>query len=363
MKVCFLAGTLARGGAERQLVYMLRALQSTGVSVRVLCLTRGEAFEEEVRQLGVAVTWVGRAKARRLRLLDIIRELRREPADVLQSSHFYTNLYVAAAGRILGRREIGAIRNNLTNEIAANGRLGRWHLAAPRHLIANSRMAYQRALAHGIAPHQLDFVPNALDAHCYGAARRPTPDSPAAMLTLLFVGRLTEQKRPERFLRLAATLKHRRANRAPRLKFLIAGGGPLKPPLERSAADLGLTGDDLSFLGECRCMKEIYRQADVLVLTSDYEGTPNALLEAMACGVPIVATAVGGVPELLGEGRGVLVAAHDEKGLAEAVYGLLEDTSRRTALSRRSRRYVVRCHSLEALATQLTGIYERILAR
>src|SRR5262245_59851234 len=106
LRVCILAGTLGRGGAERQRIYMLRALKEAGIKTRVLCLTRGEALEEEILALGISVTWVGRSRWRPIRLCRIIRELLRESADIFQSAHFYTNIYVALAGRLLGIKTI-----------------------------------------------------------------------------------------------------------------------------------------------------------------------------------------------------------------------------------------------------------------
>jgi len=80
LKVCFLAGTLGRGGAERQLIYMLKALTTAGIPTRVLCLTKGEALENEILEMGIPVTWVGKSKWKPVRLCQIILEVIREPA-------------------------------------------------------------------------------------------------------------------------------------------------------------------------------------------------------------------------------------------------------------------------------------------
>jgi len=125
LEVCFLAGTLGRGGAERQLTYMLRALGSAGASTRVLCLTDGEPFQREIEALGVGVEWVGPSGSRAARLYRIIQALRRRPADILQSVHFYTNLYATVAARVVGICDIGAIRNDLSSEeLKENGLAG-----------------------------------------------------------------------------------------------------------------------------------------------------------------------------------------------------------------------------------------------
>jgi glycosyltransferase involved in cell wall biosynthesis len=358
LRVCFLAGTLGRGGAERQLVYMLRALDRAGVRMRVLCLTRGEPVEEEIRALNVPIEWVGRSGARPRRLYRIVRALRREPADIVQSVHFYTNLYAAMAGRLTGCREVGAIRNDLTNELRANGAMGWGHLRLSRHLIANSSLARERAIARGVAPEHIDFVRNVVEV---GPANGRPDAVDGAPVRLLFAGRLVAQKRPERFLRVVAKLA---AELPPeRLRARIAGDGPLRPEMETLAGTLGLGPDRLEFLGERKDMDAVYGDADLLMLTSDYEGTPNVLLEAMAHGLPFVATRVGGVPEIAGADRGLVADADDEEGLVRAARQLLTDPQRRREMGRKGKAYVADHHSLEALGRSLIDIYGKVSSR
>src|SRR4051812_5394874 len=95
LKVCFLAGTLEHGGAERQLFYMLKALGRTGAMPRVLSMDRGEFWEEKIRGMGVSVTCVGDHPSRLVRLVRVLKELGKDPPDILQSQHFFANAYVA----------------------------------------------------------------------------------------------------------------------------------------------------------------------------------------------------------------------------------------------------------------------------
>ena len=186
LKVCFVAGTLGQGGAERQLYYMLRALKEHGAVPRVLSLTKDEYWEDRIRALGVPVTWVGQTHSRLQRLRAIIREIRREPAEILQSQHFYTNIYVAAAARFLGLHEIGALRSDAINEVGANsGRLGWLSLRAPRVIAANSRQAIENAVGLGIARSRLNFLPNVVDT-----SRSLKPQTPAKVVRVLTIGRL-----------------------------------------------------------------------------------------------------------------------------------------------------------------------------
>ena len=359
LEVCFLAGTLGRGGAERQLTYMLRALGQAGVSTRVLCLTRGEPFEHEIDALGVRVDWVGTSGSRLVRLYRIIEALRCRPADILQSVHFYTNLYATLAARVVGIRDIGAIRNDLSSEeLKENGMAGRRQLTFPRHLIANSILARQRAISHGISPDRIDFVRNAVDPKWLN--KKPVTNGHRKM-RILFVGRLTKQKRPDDFVRVISRVVPQFPNRF--VKARIVGVGPMRPQLETLARELGLGPETLEFLNERGDMDLVYREADLMIMTSEWEGTPNALLEAMACGVPVVATRVGGIPEILTAGRGLLTEPQDEDGMTAAVVRLIDDPIMRRDLSQRGREYIARVHSLDVLQTQLMGTYQKVLSR
>lgn len=356
VRVCFLAGTLGRGGAERQLIYMLRVLKQAGASIRLLCLTRGEPLEEEVKALGISIEWVG-AGARPARLYRIIQSLRRDPPDIFQSAHFYTNLYTAVAGRWLGIRNIGAIRSNLNNELEANGLAGRGDLFLPTHLIANSALARERAITRGISPERIDVVLNAVEVERRNGHQNSKDCGTARVL---FVGRLIQVKRPDRFLQVLSRLR-RELNGRP-VKGVIVGDGPLRPAVEKLARTLGLGSNELELRGELENTSSAYQQADLLMLTSDWEGAPNVLLEAMAHGVPVAATRVGAVPEILGDSRGLMADPTDEDALTSAAFRLLSDEDLRTRCSQQAHEHVTRFHSLGALRTQLTEIYSKLLS-
>src|SRR5262245_24237015 len=93
LKICFMAGTLEHGGAERQLFYMLQALCRRGATPRLLCLDRG-VWEDAIRSLGISPTWVGQRQSRFARLIRVLKELRDDPPDLFQSQHFFANAYV-----------------------------------------------------------------------------------------------------------------------------------------------------------------------------------------------------------------------------------------------------------------------------
>lgn len=358
MKVCFLVGTLGRGGAEQQLVFMIRALRSNNVDVSVLCLTKGEALEKEIRETGAEIEWIGSSANRLTRLLRVIIALRTGKFDLIQSSHFYTNIYAAIAGRFLGIPNIGAIRSDLFSEIGASRTFGKMQFALPEHLITNSEVALNRALALGINPRNIDLLRNVVELPFPVSIRKKVE---AKRLSILFVGRLGTEKRPALFIRLAAQL--RLEYPCMDLEFRIVGDGPLRSQLETLRESYGLEPEDVQFLGERSDMAEIYRSSDILVLTSEYEGTPNVILESMAFGIPVVATNVGGVSEILSKKAGILVDPSDFRELVDATINLIDNEELRKIAGQHGQEHVARHHSPTYLEKRLIGIYESLLDR
>jgi len=361
LKLCFLAGTLEHGGAERQLFYILQALCQAGNTPRLLSLDQGEFWEERIKGLGVSVTWVGDQPSRFKRLFRVLKEVWKDRPDVLQSQHFYANTYVGLAARLIHARGIGAMRNNGYTEVKESGRLGGWlNLHCPQIMAANSRTAIQFAASHGLPASRLYFLPNVVDTERF----RPSGESSGKPLTLIAVGRLVKQKRLDRFISILACL---RTEYRLDVKGLIVGPGcqneDLRPELEHQARGLGLPPDIVEFRGGVSDTRLAYREAAVCVLTSDHEGTPNVLLEAMASGLPVVAARVGGVPDIVQHGRtGFLFEPGDVEGFAAALAWLTKSSELRTKMGRRAREYVEENHSLHRLPAYLERLYQLALA-
>jgi glycosyltransferase involved in cell wall biosynthesis len=368
MKVCFLAGTLTPGGAERQLYYMLQALCQAGAVPRVLSLDRGGFWEEKIKALGVPVTCVGDARPRWQRLLGVLREARRNPPAVLQSQHFYTNAYAGMAARLLRVSGIGAMRSNGASEVRRSGFFGGWlNLRLPAVIAANSQQAIQYAVAQGIPARRLHFLPNVVDTERFKPSRtsESPPDGEQAgerkcrPLKLIAVGRFGREKRLDRFISIVHRL---RTDFELNVKGMIVGSGRLDqdvgPALEDQAQRLGLWPDVIEFRGDVSDMPPVYREATVCVLTSDYEGTPNVLLEAMACGLPVIATRVGGVPDIVRHGHcGLLHDPDDLDGLTASLVAMAKNPGLRIEMGRRARAYVEQNHSPQILPGHLAGLY------
>jgi glycosyltransferase involved in cell wall biosynthesis len=174
------------------------------------------------------------------------------------------------------------------------------------------------------------------------------------------VGRLTAIKQHHLFLETARLV----ANRDGAAIFLVVGDGELRSELEQTARDLGIA-DRTRFLGWRRDLDAIYGATDVFLLTSRNEGTPVALIESLAAGVPGVATDVGGVGDVLattgGDPFGVVAKYDDAAGLARAVDTLLADPGRRRAMGERGRAAMLARHGIDRLVADIDALYGELL--
>jgi glycosyltransferase involved in cell wall biosynthesis len=188
------------------------------------------------------------------------------------------------------------------------------------------------------------------------------------------VGRLTEVKNHKLFLHAATALKSR--IRSCRVRFVVIGDGKLRSDLEAQSAALGLS-DDVVFLGNRTDPEKFYPALDIVALTSVNEGTPLTLIEAMANSRPVIATAVGGVTDLLGEvrssnepgtgyticERGLLVKSGDSEEFAKGLACLVEHESLRSELGTSGRDFVLQNHAKERLIADTRQLYDQLLQR
>jgi glycosyltransferase involved in cell wall biosynthesis len=174
----------------------------------------------------------------------------------------------------------------------------------------------------------------------------------------IFVGRLTSQKGVDVLFRA-----WRRALResAKPLPLLVVGDGPERESLESLAEELGLE-EHIRFAGSVEEIERYYHLAQLFILPSRSEGLPNALLEAMACGLPAIATCVGGIPDVVVDGEtGLLVPPDDEDALADAIERLLHDLSLRRRMAEAARRRIEAHYSIESVADQVIVLYQKII--
>jgi sugar transferase (PEP-CTERM/EpsH1 system associated) len=176
--------------------------------------------------------------------------------------------------------------------------------------------------------------------------------------TLGTIGRLDPVKNQEALLEAFARLRQRHAG----LRLVIVGDGPLRGHLQSRAQSLGVAGD-VTFTGSRTDTPELLRSLDVFVLPSVNEGISNTILEAMACGVPVVASSVGGNPELVVDGVcGSLYDPADPQALQQAILPYLGDPALRERQGRAARERVVQNFSLDSMVGRYLALYDELLA-
>jgi glycosyltransferase involved in cell wall biosynthesis len=149
----------------------------------------------------------------------------------------------------------------------------------------------------------------------------------------------------------------------PEAKFLIVGDGPARERLENLVDELSIR-EYVIFTGFVRSIPEIYSFSDVIVLSSWSEGLPQSLIQAMAAGVPVVATAVGGVPEVVIHGQtGILVEAGDSHGLAEGIIKLLKDPELCKRLTEKAKQHVMDKYTIDHMIEKIEALYLELLKR
>ena len=191
------------------------------------------------------------------------------------------------------------------------------------------------------------------------AAVRQKFGLPADALIVGGVGRLHYQKNFPLFLQVAAEVRAK----LPEVMFVIAGEGPERAALEDLSRSLGLA-DRVRFLGFVKDMPELYQGLDLLLLTSHFEGTPLTVLEAMAMGVPVVASRVDGVLEVVEDGRdGILAAPGDQDQFVDGVCRVLSDRDLRQRLSIKAQEKARRDYSAEAMVRRVEALYLQYLEK
>jgi len=362
VRVALLSGGLSQGGAEKQLVYMAGALLRSGADVRVYCLTRGDHYERALISLGISPVWIGRFGNPGARVVALAAALRDFRPHILQSTHFFSNLYVCLVAPLYRAVAIGSIRSDVYQEMKANGRWGPLLLRMPPAIIANSFTARRNAERLGIPPMRIEVLPNVLDLAEFdaGGGSAPRPGGEGRPPVVIAVCRLVAAKRLDRFLRALALARHE----MPGIRGVIVGEGPEADGLKSLARELSLLPDGVSFLGRRDDVAGLLRSSDIVALTSEHEGFPNVVLEAMAARLPVVTTPSGDSGVIVQDGvTGFVVEGDDIAGMARRIVTLSASAELRRTFGEAGRGKVERLYSAHALGGMLLSTYRSIAAR
>jgi glycosyltransferase involved in cell wall biosynthesis len=360
-------GQLSIGGAEKQVVLLARGLRERGIDISVWVLfgDTETCHRDALRRDGIRVVDLGlrayrdprQALPNFARLVGMTMRLRRERPDVVHAFLYHSYITGAPVARmaripvfVAGRRSLGNFRESRPAALAAE----RLTIRFTDLILANAEAvavdAERRARVRG---DKVEVIYNGLPEQAF------VPVPPAIVQTadpvVLCVANLKQVKGHRYLLEAVDRL---RADGHP-CTLLLAGEGPERQSLERQAARLRI---DVRFLGQCQDVCPLLARADVVVLPSLEEGMSNAVMEAMAAGRPVVATSVGGTPELLA-GRGLLVAPADPAALAETIGRVLADHGLAARLGESARSWSHEYLSADAMVDRHVQIYSGLLER
>ncbi len=356
-RLLYLVGQLRTGGMERQLWSLLQAMDRRHYrpAVAVWNYHEEDTYVSHLRALGVPLHPLPRGISKPMRLRAFRRLVGRLQPEVIHSYCFHTNF--AAWWAALGRNAVavGAIRGEFTRAMQESGPwLGRLCARWPRAQICNSFAAAEivRRSRSLFAPGQLYVIRNGVDLRRF----RAVPLSTAGQAYILGVGSLFRVKRWDRLLRAVLSLKRRGLDVLAR----IVGSGPLRESLQQQAQALGIAAC-VEFLGHREDIPGLLADATFLTHTSDSEGCPNVVMEAMACGRAVVATDVGDTPTLVDHQKtGFVVPCGDDAALVERMATLIADRQLCRRMGEAARLKAEREFGVDRLVTETLTTYRAV---
>jgi len=361
IKVLQVVWSLEVGGMERVVVHLLKGLPAQGCAAEVVTLGGAGGMAQDLGP-GVKHWELNKAPGLDLKLArSLARLVRTTGADVLHAHNTVSQLYAVMASLFTRCPVVVTLHGANYGGSERHRRLRRILAArcAATACVSQDALAAARDLDH-IPASRLHLVYNGIDVQEMSAAReerqaaRQELGLGPADRAVISVGRLSHEKDYATLLRALAAL--------PGPRLLLVGHGPARGELERLTGELGL-GERVAFLGERSDVPRLLAACDLFALSSLTEGISMALLEAMAGGLPVAATAVGGTPELVIPGEtGLLVPPGDPAALAQAMGALLADPERSQAYGQAGARRVAERFSLEAMAKAYVELYRLGLA-
>jgi glycosyltransferase involved in cell wall biosynthesis len=360
LRILFVIDELDIGGTEQQILEIVRRIDRSRFTPQVCCFRYGRKAAE-IAALGVPVMHQPkRLKTDPSLVLRLAALMRRERFDIVQTYLWTANTWARIAARIAGVPHVVASERNVDIwEESYKRVVGRWLARSTDRIIANSEAVRSYLLERGsLEPDKVVTVYNGVNFDRFRAAFDPTPRRtelglPTDAVLAGVVARVEPAKDHATLLKAFALC----GERVPKLHLAIVGDGSEQARLKRMARDLNVA-DRVHFTGMRSDAVEWLQTFDVSVLSSVKEGLSNTVLESMAAGKPVIATTVGGNPEVIVDGEtGFLVPARDPAALAAALARVASSPEMISRLGKEGRKRVNAMFSVARMVAHTERVY------
>jgi len=348
IRICHVALALETGGLERLLADLARLHNRSVFKLSFVTMRGMGRFAHEIQQIGCPVHQLQRP-TRFGKILELALWFRRHAFDIVHTHNAYPHINATPAARVTG---VPVIINTQHGPRMEGGQTARWQhslasLCINRIVAVSDDLARLCAKRDKFSARKVIRIWNGIDLHAFpfaGPSRKPIGIS---------VGRLS----PEKDLRTLLRATKHLLRWVPTFRLIVVGDGPSMAELRQIASDLGIT-ERVDFVGERTDVAALLSHAGFFVSSSRLEGISLTILEAMATGLPVIATCVGGSPEIVEDGRtGWLVPSGDPVALAQAMRHMCNCQDKWDAMGKRARQRVKQCFDVVRMVGQYEELY------
>ena len=352
-RTVFLLQDLCIGGTQRQTLALAAGLDRASFAPELWTLSGPTELDELAREHGLPVTHLGGKRFPGLDSLAALwRKLGQERPDILFLCTALPNIWGRLAGRL---RKLPLVLGSCRGGGAPARQHERWLWRLTRHIVCNSTAIIETMAGLGVPRDHMSFIANGVETRRFQPGELPFSRREPVVLC---VARLVDDKDHACLLEAFAKL----LGHMPQARLRLVGEGPLEAKIRARIAQAPLA-DRVEMLPATTDVAACCRTAGVFALSSRQEGMPNALLEAMASGLPTVATQVGGIPFLLQKENGLTVPAGDSDSLAEGLLRILRDPGLAQDMGKAGRTRAERDFSFHAMIAAHEELFLRLSCR
>jgi len=364
IRVLHIIPNFGPGGAERLVLGLMEATDKERFEVAAVSLypESGTILEKEIKEQGLKVYFLNKHRGLDLRMIPQLYRLFKFFRPDVVHSHRYVLRYSLLPSlfcRIPVR--VHTVHNVAQKEADWVGKLVHWIAFRLGKVVPVSISQEVARTVHAVYGKDIytPVIYNGIPTRQFVSSKEQgiTKKENENNITLLHVGRFAPQKNHLLLIEAFALA----VKEYPSMKLWLVGDGPLRPAVEKAIVKMGLERKVL-FLGIRDDVRKLLADSDLFVLSSDYEGVPLAVLEAMAAGKPVVATAVGGVPELIEDGEtGILVPPRNPEALAQGILRLAKDADLRQRMGKAAQERAQERFDISQTAREYEILYLRLL--